>query len=80
MEFFNWSIYLKVNNYSNNSQERAKKMLSVFEDHLKDGCINGIAEIFDGNFSCTSRGCYTQAWGVGEVLRAYKELYKINNN
>ena len=74
------TAYLKVNNYSNNSQERSKKMLSVFEDHLKDGCINGIAEIFDGNFSCTSRGCYTQAWGVGEVLRAYKELYKINNN
>ncbi len=40
---------------------------------MTDGCIGGIAEIFDGDFACTSRGCYTQAWSVGEVLRAYVE-------
>lgn len=38
---------------------------------MMDGCINGIAEVFDGNFTATSRGCYSQAWSVGEVLRAY---------
>jgi glycogen debranching enzyme len=40
---------------------------------LRDGCIGQIAEIFDGNEPIISRGCYAQAWGVGEVLRAYVE-------
>lgn len=68
------TAYLKVNNFSEASIIRGKEMLEVFEDHLKDGCINGIAEIFDGDFSCISRGCYTQAWGVGEVLRVFNEI------
>lgn len=38
-----------------------------------DGCLNGIEEIFDGDFACTSRGCFNQAWSIGEVLRAYME-------
>ncbi|WP_288221159.1 amylo-alpha-1,6-glucosidase [uncultured Clostridium sp.] len=70
------TAYIKVNDFSETSIIRAKGMLSVFEDHLKDGCINGIAEIFDGDFSSTSRGCYTQAWGVAEVLRVFKEIYR----
>lgn len=70
------TAYLKVNNYDQLSILRAKDMLSVFEDHLRDGCINGIAEIFDGDFSSSSRGCYTQAWSVGEVLRVFTEVYK----
>ncbi|MNP34134.1 Amylo-alpha-1,6-glucosidase [compost metagenome] len=48
-------------------------MCEVFDDHLSDGGIGGIAEIFDGDFACTGRGCFTQAWSVGEILRAYTE-------
>lgn len=65
------SAYCKVNDYSREAVKRAKEMCEVFEDHMKDGCINGIAEVFDGDFAATSRGCYSQAWSVGEVLRAY---------
>ena len=65
------SAYCKVHGHSDAAIQRAKQMCEVFEDHLADGCINGIAEIFDGDFSATSRGCFTQAWSVGEVLRAY---------
>ena len=67
------SSYCKVHNHSKEAIQTAKEMCSLFEDHMNDGCINGIAEIFDGDFACTSRGCYTQAWSVGEVLRAYVE-------
>ena len=45
----------------------------VYREHLTDGCINGIAEIFDGDIADRTRGCYTQAWSVGELLRAYFE-------
>lgn len=67
------TAYCKVNDHSKEAVLRAKEMCMYFEDHMKDGCLNGIAEIFDGDFSCTSRGCYTQAWSVAEILRAYSE-------
>ena len=73
------SAYCKVNDYSKEALEDGKFMCKVFEDHMKDGCINGIAEIFDGSFASTSRGCYTQAWSVAEVLRAYYEIVKREN-
>lgn len=63
--------YCKVNNYSDEAVNDAKEMLDVFKDHMRDGCINGIAEIFDGEFASTSRGCFSQAWSVAEVLRSY---------
>lgn len=67
------TAYCKVHNYDKKYVERAKEMCEYLEDHMQDGCLNGIAEIFDGDFSNTSRGCYSQAWSVGELLRAYTE-------
>lgn len=67
------TAYCKVNGYSQRAVLTAKEMCAVVEDHLQDGGIGGIAEIFDGEFACTGRGCFTQAWSVGEILRAYTE-------
>ena len=67
------SAYCKTNHYSEKSVEIAKEMCLSFQDHMEDGCLNGIAEIFDGDFASTGRGCYNQAWSVGEILRVYKE-------
>lgn len=67
------SAYCKVNNHSKEAVNRAKEMCLYFQEHMNDGCLNGIAEIFDGDFACTGRGCYSQAWSVGEILRAYTE-------
>lgn len=67
------SSYCKVHHYSSDAVKVAQEMCEVFEDHMQDGGIGGIAEIFDGDFACTSRGCFTQAWSVGEILRAYTE-------
>lgn len=67
------TAYCKVHKHSMEATKKAKEMCEYFAQHMEDGCLNGIAEIFDGDFSCTGRGCYTQAWSVGEVLRAYSE-------
>ncbi len=67
------SAYVKVNNHSKESISFAKRLISPIEDHLRDGCIGSIAEIFDGDEPHISRGCYAQAWSVGEILRAYVE-------
>lgn len=67
------TAYVKVNNHSQESKEYARMLLEPIEDHLRDGCVGSIAEIFDGNEPHISRGCYAQAWSVGEILRAYVE-------
>ncbi len=68
------SAYLKVNDNSPKAREYAKALLEPMKRHLDDGCIGGIAEIFDGDAPHVSRGCYTQAWSVGEIIRAYSEI------
>ena len=37
---------------------------------LSEGCLGHIAEIYDGLTPTISRGCFAQAWSVGELLRA----------
>jgi predicted glycogen debranching enzyme len=37
--------------------------------------LGTLAEIFDGDAPHRPRGCIAQAWTVGEVLRAWKELH-----
>lgn len=67
------TAYVKVNGGTKEAKERARMMIEPLEDHLRDGCVGSIAEIFDGNEPIISRGCYAQAWSVGEILRAYVE-------
>ncbi|MBP3284952.1 MAG: glycogen debranching enzyme family protein [Clostridia bacterium] len=40
---------------------------------LTEETLGQISEIFDGDKPYTPRGCYAQAWSVGEVLRAITE-------
>lgn len=67
------TAYRKVHHYDESSKEEVTLIFEYFKDHMKGGCINGIAEIFDGDVPSYSRGCYSQAWSVGEILRAYYE-------
>lgn len=41
---------------------------------LREGCIGQIAEIYDGLRPVSSRGCFAQAWSVGEILKVYDAL------
>jgi predicted glycogen debranching enzyme len=47
----------------------AAQFLAAFEDHLDDGCVGSINEIFDAEPPYVPRGCIAQAWSVAEVLR-----------
>jgi predicted glycogen debranching enzyme len=67
------TAYCKVHEYSDEAVDFARLLLEPTADHLRDGCIGQIAEIFDGHEPIISRGCYAQAWGVGEALRAWME-------
>ncbi|MDJ0746091.1 MAG: amylo-alpha-1,6-glucosidase [Xenococcaceae cyanobacterium MO_167.B27] len=59
--------HLKV--YQN--PELACSFLLPMANHLQDGCIGSISEIFDGDAPFNPRGCFAQAWSVAEVLRSW---------
>jgi predicted glycogen debranching enzyme len=52
----------------------ASSFLNPIAQHLKAACIGNVSEIFDGDAPHTARGCFAQAWGVAEILRAWLYL------
>lgn len=73
------SGYCKVHEYSDDSIKFVNEALKEMEIHIEDQCLGGIAEIFDGDSPHNPRGCYNQAWGVGEIIRVYYECIRGNN-
>lgn len=67
------TAYRRAHGYSPESGEQARAFIQPFEDHLRDHGVGSISEIFDGDEPIYPRGCFAQAWGVGELLRAYVE-------
>jgi len=55
----------------------ARTLLDPFADHLRDGCIGTLSEIFDGDAPFTPRGAFAQAWSVAEVLRSWKAIAHV---
>lgn len=66
--------YLKVNNYSKEAKETVAKQMEVLESAMREGCIGQLPEIYDGEVPVSSKGCFAQAWSVGEILRVYEKL------
>lgn len=72
-----WGHFITAVNrlYSRDDGNRRllKRMISPLLQHLGDGCVGSVSEIFDGDTPHYSRGCFAQAWSVSEVLRVYAE-------
>lgn len=49
-------------------------------DTLWEGGIGGIAEIFDADAPHISRGCFSQAWSVGEMLAAWCAIQEADRH
>ena len=64
--------YLKVHEYSEAAKTKVRRDLALLNGTLQEGCLGQIAEIFDGLEPNESKGCFAQAWSVGELLRAVK--------
>ena len=68
------SAYAKVHDHSPECTKELLSLLGPMRHHLtNNGCIGSISEIFDGDAPHNPRGCYAQAWSVGETLRAYMQ-------
>jgi predicted glycogen debranching enzyme len=52
----------------------ALALLGGIAASLRDGCIGQVSEIFDAEAPYAPRGCFAQAWGVAETLRAWSHI------
>ena len=68
-----FTAYCKVHHYSKEAVAFVESLVSDQEVDLENQCLGTIAEIFDGHTPHLARGCYAQAWSVGELLRVYYE-------
>ena len=71
--------YLKVNRGRKEACETVKEQLEALESALREGCIGQLPEIYDGRIPNSSRGCFAQAWSVGEMLRVFDRLEELEN-
>ena len=53
---------------------QVKAGLANLEGMLQRGCAGQLPEIYDGENPCEGKGCFAQAWSVGEMLRVYDAL------
>ncbi len=59
----------KLNNNKSKAKKQVKTIVDGFAEIINEAGIGSIAEICDGDFPHTSRGCIAQAWSVAEVRR-----------
>jgi glycogen debranching enzyme len=67
------TAYIKVAGGSKVARGQVEKWLEPLKEHLADGGLGHISEIFDGDAPHRPVGCIAQAWSVAEILRAAVE-------
>jgi len=72
------TAYIKVHEGAASARQQAEKWLAPLQEHLSDGGLGHISEIFDGNAPQRPVGCIAQAWSVAEILRAFVEDIRAN--
>ena len=72
-----YRAYLKVHCNTKAAAMDVKQQLSRLEPMLRQGCAGQLPEIYDGDRPFEGKGCFAQAWSVGEMLRVYEDIYQI---
>jgi len=67
------SAYLKVYGNNHATLRYARELLRRLEEHLSQGCLGQISEIYDGSAPQNAHGCFAQAWSVGQVMQVLVE-------
>ena len=72
-----YRAFLKVNGNSRDAVEAVKVGLANIKTMLRQGCAGQLPEIYDGENPSEGKGCFAQAWSVGEILRVYEAIQRI---
>ena len=70
---------LKTRGYTQAAALHVRAKLEAITPMLYEGCAGQLPEIYDGGAPCEGKGCYAQAWSVGEMLRVYEKLEEIEH-
>ena len=71
------TAYVKTHGADEKARFEAADLIAPVKAHLFENCIGSVSEIFDGDAPHNGRGCYAQAWSVGEILRCLYEDIRI---
>ena len=66
--------YLKT--YGKDAAGYVRNQLNALEPMLREGCAGQLPEIYEGDSPTESKGCFGQAWSVGEMLRVFEAIEK----
>ena len=69
--------YLRTHGSTPEAARAVREALIPMEATLREGCAGQLPEIYNGDAPSFSRGCFAQAWSVGEMLRVYEALEEI---
>ena len=69
--------YLKTRGNTVEAARYVRRQLEGMPAILREGCVGQLPEIYDGGNPGPSKGCFAQAWSVGELLRVYEKLEEI---
>ena len=69
--------WLKVHGNTPEAAEHVREQLRPLEAMLRQGCLGQLPEIYDGDHPAEGKGCFAQAWSVGEMLRVFEAIDKI---
>ncbi len=69
--------YLKVQGNTPEAARYVREQLAALEPMLREGCVGQLPEIYSGGFPTESKGCFAQAWSVGEMLRVFEAIDTI---
>ena len=69
--------YLKSRGNSPEAARIVREQLTALEPMLREGCAGQLPEIYDGDFPSEGKGCFAQAWSVGEMLRVLETVRNI---
>ena len=68
--------WLKVRGNTPEAAAWVRQQLQPLEAMLRQGCLGQLPEIYDGGQPTDGKGCFAQAWSVGEMLRVFEAIEK----
>ena len=71
--------WLKVHGNTPEAAKQVRERLDALEPMLREGCAGQLPEIYDGDHPTDGKGCFGQAWSVGEMLRVMEALHNITH-
>ena len=69
--------YLKTRGNTGEAASEVRQQLNALHSMLREGCAGQLPEIYDGDFPREGKGCFAQAWSVGEMLRVFEAIEMI---